>query len=538
MVRARGVWLDRPSWLPAVALSSALALAFLAWDPHVRDLAAQTFRVELFQQRGLLVWNGSWYGGHYLLTYSLLFPPLAAMFGARLVGAAAVVAGAYFFDRLVDERWGEKARAGDALVRDRGGDDARERTPRVRARRRLRTREPARASAEARLGRLFGGAGVGAREPGGRSVPRGYRRGAGARARHVRPIHGLVGVAIASVVPIVALNVAFPDGGREPFSLSSFIAVPLWSAGALYVTRGMREERSFRAVVALYLLACSLIWLFPNPLGGNATRLGALFGGPMLAALALARRPHVPAVALVAVLAGSLYWQMQAAVRDVVDSFGDPATGSSYYQPLKSWFNAHGGRHARIEVPPTLNHWEAAYLAPDFELARGWLRQLDRTRNNVFYEGRLTHTRYRSWLRRNGVQYVALADASPDYSAKAERRIIASHPRYLRLQATLEHWRVYRVMGTKPLLQSRPPARGRLISIGPESFSLRARTSGRFTVRVRSSPFWRLTAGRGCVGREGHWTVVRVDRPGTIKASIRFSLGRALGASTDGGRRC
>jgi hypothetical protein len=537
MVRARGVLLDRPSWLPAVALSSALALAFLAWDPHVRDLAAQTFRVELFQRSGLLVWNGAWYGGHYLLTYSLLFPPLAALFGARLVGAAAVVAGAFFFDRLVHERWGEKARpatlwyatgavtmlASGRLAFALGAALALASLRALQQKRGWAACVAALASALASpvAGAFLAGIVV-----------------ALVLARHVRPVHGLVGVAVASVVPIVALNVAFPDGGREPFSLSSFIAVPLWSAGALYVTRGMREERTFRAVVAMYLLACSLIWLFPNPLGGNVTRLGALFGGPMLAALALARRPHVPAVALVAVLAGSLYWQMQSAVRDVVDSFGDPATGSAYYQPLESWFHAHGGRHARIEVPPTLNHWEAAYLAPEFELARGWLRQLDRTRNNVFYEGRLTHSRYRSWLRRNGVQYVALADASPDYSAKAERRMIASHPRYLRLEATLEHWRVYRVMGTKPLLQSSGGARGSLVSIGPQSFSLRARTSGRFTVRVRSSPFWRLTAGHGCVGREGHWTMVRVDRPGTIQASIRFSLGRALGTSADGGRRC
>jgi hypothetical protein len=93
-------------------------------------------------------------------------------------------------------------------------------------------------------------------------------------------------------------------------------------------------------------------------------------------------------------------------------------------------------------------------------------------------------------------------------------------------------------VGTKPLLESSAGARGRLVSLGPQSFSLRARTKGRFTVRVRSSPFWRLTAGHGCVGREGHWTMVRVDRPGTVQASIRFSLGRAFGSSADGGRRC
>src|SRR5262245_46764022 len=100
----------RPDWLPAVALSSTLALAMLAWNPQVGDLAAQVFRTELFQRGGLAIWNGSWYGGHYTLTYSVLFPPLAALLGPRLVGTVAVVASAYLFDRLVRARWGAQAR--------------------------------------------------------------------------------------------------------------------------------------------------------------------------------------------------------------------------------------------------------------------------------------------------------------------------------------------------------------------------------------------------------------------------------------------
>ena len=77
----------RPDWLPAVALSSALAAAMLAWNPQVGDLAAQVFRTELFQDGGLGIWNGSWYGGHYTLTYSVLFPPLGG--AARPAGGRA-----------------------------------------------------------------------------------------------------------------------------------------------------------------------------------------------------------------------------------------------------------------------------------------------------------------------------------------------------------------------------------------------------------------------------------------------------------------
>src|SRR4051795_1537352 len=100
----------RPDWLSAVALSAALAAAMLAWNPQVGDLAAQVFRTELFERGGLAIWNGSWYGGHYTLTYSFLFPPLASLLGPQAVGALSVISSSYLFDRLVRDRWGEAAR--------------------------------------------------------------------------------------------------------------------------------------------------------------------------------------------------------------------------------------------------------------------------------------------------------------------------------------------------------------------------------------------------------------------------------------------
>src|SRR5919204_1596796 len=106
---AGAVPVARLSWLPAVALSVAFTTVVLLWDPHVRDLAAQTFRTELFEHGGFSIWNGSWYGGHYTLTYSVLLPPAAALIGTRMVGALSVVLSAYLFDRLVRERWGEDA---------------------------------------------------------------------------------------------------------------------------------------------------------------------------------------------------------------------------------------------------------------------------------------------------------------------------------------------------------------------------------------------------------------------------------------------
>jgi hypothetical protein len=281
-----------------------------------------------------------------------------------------------------------------------------------------------------------------------------------------------------------------------------------------------------------------VIWLVPNPLGGNATRLGALFGGPVLLAVLLSRRVRVTTPIVALVLAGSAWWQLQGAVRDVADSVGDPSTRSTYYEPLADWLRANGGERSRIEIPFTFSHWETASLAPEFELARGWLRQLDRARNTLFYEGRLTHDRYRGWLHRNGVRYVAVPDAAPDYSSKAERALIASKPAYLRPRVSLAHWRIYEVPGARSLVESAGRGRARLVAQDSKSFVLAVTRPGRFTVRVRTSPFWTVSAGGACVGQQGSWTQVRADRPGLVRVSIGFSLERARRAAIRQSRRC
>jgi hypothetical protein len=519
------VSIGRFSWLPAVALSIAFTTIVLFWDPHVRDLAAQTFRTELFERGGFPIWNGSWYGGHYTLTYSVLLPPAAALIGARLVGALAVVVSAYLFDRLVRENWGERAHwatlwfgvgAVSLLVSGQlafalgvafG----------LLALRCLQRRRRGQASIAA-LGCALASP-VAAVFLGGVvlavSAAGGLRR------------EGIAVGAIALGV-VLGLNLAFPEGGQFPFVFSSFVGVPLWCAGALLVTRGVTGERQFRAAVYAYLLASTAAWLIPNPLGGNAIRLGALFGGPLLAAILLTRRPRVHPALVALVLLGSLYWQLMAGVRAVVQTDGDRSTTAAYYHPLRSWLRAHEGKVSRIEVPPTANHWEAAYLAPSFGLARGWLRQLDTTRDDVFYDGHLTHRRYRAWLQRNGVRYVALPDAPLDYSARAERALILSQPGYLRFRWASPHWRVYEVRHPGPFVVGDGYSEGRLRSLGTQSFTVRVTRPGRLIVREHFTPFWAIESGPGCVEAAGDWTALRVARPGLVRVGIDFTPGRAL----------
>jgi hypothetical protein len=533
----------RPDWLPAVALSAVLAAAMLAWAPPVGDLAAQVFHAELFQRIGMGIWNGSWYGGHYTLTYSVLFPPLAALLGPRLAGALAVLASSYLFDRLVRERWGEAARwatlwfgAGVVtLLADGQLTFALGVAVGLAALRGLQLRRSKLTLAAA--------AGCALSSP----VAAAFLGGvllAGAAPRTRRADLGAIWAACIALGLVIAANLAFPESGLFPFAFSSYVAIPLWCGGALLVTHGLaREERQLRRVLLAYVLAATVLVLAPNPLGGNAVRLGALFGGPVLAAVVLARRPQLSRFTLAALaltLAGGLYWQLTASVSQIARSVGDPSTDAAYFQPLSAWLRAHGGRDARIEVPPTTNHWEAAYLAPDFELARGWLRQLDTTRDRIFYrdEGRLAGGAYRAWLHDNAIRYVALPDASLDYSSVGERRLILSAPPFLEPRWSDAHWRVYAVRDPAPLVQPLAGGAATVRRIGHDGFVLDVTRPGEFLVRLAFTPYWSIARGQGCLFRKGDWTLARATHPGVFRVTADFSLGRAWNAVTGARKTC
>jgi hypothetical protein len=565
----------RPDWLPAVALSAALAAAMFAWNPQVGDLAAQVFRTELFQRGGLAIWNGSWYGGHYTLTYSVLFPPLAALLGPRLVGTVAVIASSYFFDRLVRDRWGEAARwatlwfaAGVVTLLADGqltfalgvsfGLAALrclqvQRTPLA-----LVASAACALSSPVAAGFLAGVVFVGACDPAIQlqRLSRGWHGVWGGRGRTVarpqRPpiprdrTRGPAAAWVASIALALTLipNLAFPESGEFPFAFSSYMAIPLWCGGALLLTRGLAvEERQLRRVLIAYVLAATVLVLAPNPMGGNAVRLGALFGGPVLAAVMLAHRPRFSRASMLLLslaLAGGLYWQVTASVNQIARSVGDPSTASTYFTPVATWLRGHDGAAARIEVPPTANHWESAYLAPGFELARGWLRQLDTTRDDVFYDGdeALTDRAYRAWLHANAIRYVALPDAPLDYSSIAERRLILSNPAYLEPRWSDAHWRVYEVRDPAPLVQPLGAGAAHIRSVGHSGFALDVARPGEFLVRVAFTPYWSIERGNGCLVRHGEWTLARASHPGIFRVAADFSLGRAWNAVTGAKKTC
>jgi hypothetical protein len=256
----------------------------------------------------------------------------------------------------------------------------------------------------------------------------------------------------------------------------------------------------------------------------------------------LAHRPRLSRAAtmlLAAALAGGLYWQLSASVNQIARSVGDPSTTSTYFAPVATWLRDHDGRAARVEVPPTANHWESAYLAPGFELARGWLRQLDTTRDDVFYgDEPLSDRAYRAWLRDNAIRYVALPDAPLDYSSVAERRLILRDPPYLDQRWSDPHWRVYEVRDPAPLVQPLDRGEARTRWVGHSGFALDVTRPGEFLVRVAFTPYWSIARGSGCLVRHGDWTLARASRAGVFRVAADFSLPRAWNAVTGARKTC
>jgi hypothetical protein len=233
-------------------------------------------------------------------------------------------------------------------------------------------------------------------------------------------------------------------------------------------------------------------------------------------------RRLAPAVAL-GVIAALVAW---GPVRETLAVAGNESTLSSYYAPVERFVRSHASEPIRLEVPLTRSHWEAGLLAPSVSLARGWEKQLDTRFNRPLLDPGLGAAAYATWLREQAVSYVALPDTPLDPSSAQEGRLIRRGLPYLREVFASRHWRIYAVRSPTPLA-SGP---GRLISLGHDSFTLRAFSAGSFLVRVHFTRYWTFVEGAGCVSpAPGGWTSLTLTRPGTITVAARFSLGRALG---------
>jgi hypothetical protein len=505
-------------WLPKLLfrrpwLVTAVFGAVILFAPKVGgDLAAQEYHAWVFSAHGALLWNNYWYGGHTVAGYSLLFPPMAALVGTRTLGSLAAVAGAWAMAELLGGPGAPLARRLGALWFAIGI-----LCPLV-------------------VGQLPFGIGVTLSVAGLLAVRRGHPWLAGLAALAASLTSPLAGaflliVALAwtidigvrraaplatAVVGVVAASL-LGGGGYFPFPRTALLVVLLFSiGGAVLLWRG--GPRSVQCGLLLYGLSAIAIFAVQNPVGGNETRLGALVGGPVVAAvLGYGRRWWILAVVSVPLLC----WQVWPGVTALQRSVGDPSNQASYYTDLESFLDTQDVSRGRVEVPTLREHWEAMYVAESFPLARGWERQIDLRDNAVLYRPDLTANELHSWLLNSGVGLVALPDAPLDYWSMREGALIAAGQPWLTPVWSDAHWRVWRVSDSPGLVTG--PAH--LTALGVSTFNLTAERAGTSLVRVHWSPFWQVTAGSACL-RKGpdNWLTVQTSSPGPVTVSAQWSV--------------
>ncbi|HEX6737000.1 MAG TPA: hypothetical protein VF310_01885 [Vicinamibacteria bacterium] len=529
---------QRIDWWRAAPVLIALLLAavYLVWRPRTVDMAGHVFRAELFGKEGFTIWNGQWYGGHHTPAYSVLSPPLAWLLTPQLALALSSVACAALFEPLARgwfgarrARWGAiwfGVATGALLFTSRlpfalGVAFALAALLALQRRRRLLAFVLAFLSplGSPVAGLFLAMAGVT------------YMLAAGGLDARKKHVDGAA-MALAAFLPPVFLAVAFPEGGWAPFPLSAFLPIPVFCAACLLLLP--RRQRVLRLGVVIYGIGSLIALLFETPMGGNAVRLGALFGGPVLLCAIQGRRPRgggAGRAALALVMAGLFVWQWSAPVRDVAKYLEDPAAKAGYFDPLREYMKTLAPQR-RMEIPFTRSHWEAAEIAPDVPLARGWLRQLDTGHNPIFYRGQLNRFTYASWLAENAVRYVALPSALPDKSSYQERALIERGLPYLQLIWRSDDWRLYEVILPAPFVISEGQANVVLEQLDGDELLLDVKRPGSAIVRVRWTPYW-LAKG-ACVERQGAWTRVIAKHRGFVHMSTRFSAERVLSR----GRRC
>src|SRR5690348_13161888 len=95
----------------STALAASLAALLLWATPPGIDWAAHAYQRTFLLQHGFALWNNFWYAGRYsFVTYSLIYYPLAALLGIRVLALASIATAAFAFSIVVFRQWGPASR--------------------------------------------------------------------------------------------------------------------------------------------------------------------------------------------------------------------------------------------------------------------------------------------------------------------------------------------------------------------------------------------------------------------------------------------
>jgi hypothetical protein len=278
--------------------------------------------------------------------------------------------------------------------------------------------------------------------------------------------------------------------------------------------------RTLAWAAATYSAAAAAVFLVANPLGGNISRFGQFFAGPLLACALSGRRRVIVLLLAIPLVA----WQWVPAIDAIATGRGEPSTESSYYEDVITFLTAPARLSGRVEIPTTYLQWESVYAALSVPLARGGERQLDIGLNPMFYDDAgFDATDYEAWLSDNAVEYIALPDTRLDDSSLTEGALLLGGLPYLTPVYRDPHWSVWRFDGFTGLVTG--PAR--LLDLGTDHVTIEVDQPGDVTLRVRYSSHWDID-GNGCIQSDNGWTHLINLEPGVVH------LTQSLGSS----RKC
>ena len=404
-----------------------MAVALAGWTfcflGHWRgtDWAAQVYRVSQASHWGFATWDPGWYGGTYPLNYSLVYPFAAGHLGLWFVAAVSVAGSAYCFDRLVGREFGRRPAGSWYFAAATIVEVAIGQLPTLAAEalalgsvlclatyRRMSGRP---ASERALAGGLVLGVVAALTSP----VVGAFLAmvllawgvaDIGREARRTVAMELLAGVLVFAST--AALPLLFPGPGYFPFGLADLLVV--LAICALLASPPLRATRPVRAAAVLYGAVSIALFLTPTQMGDNDARLAAYIGVPLVlcylprflkemwarsaqsggptAGFEPRLRTALGAFVSAAMALFLVIWHWSPIVEAFDGSANGPSSTAAYYKSLVGELDLlTRGQPVRVEIPPTVHHWESAYVAPAFPLARGWERQLDVAYNPLFYAG-------------------------------------------------------------------------------------------------------------------------------------------------------
>jgi hypothetical protein len=519
----------RQPWAREAALSAAAAAfvaALLAWlGPPGTDFAAHAYQRTLFLQHGFTLWNNYWYAGRYsFITYSLLYYPLAALFGIRLLAVATIALAALAFAVVLWREWGPTTRwssrtfavvwAGIVLS----------------------------AAFPFALGAAFALLTIWALQSGAR-----WRAAAvAALTLAASPLAFLflvivlAGVAIArrdslrrNRVTVVAIVLAgafevvlwriFPGGGVFPYSGAEFAAGLAFCVGCLVLTWRVERARVLRFVFAVYLLAIVGTFVVPSAIGENVARLR--YAAIPLVVLVFSLRRWRPLALSIAGVLVVVVWNVTPLAWSYVHGQSDATKQATAWSGAIAFLHENLDQSYRVEAVDTATHWAEVYLAEaGIPLARGWYRQDDFPQNEVLYDKPGARV-YLRWLHGLGVEYVVLPRAVPDYSSRAEAKLVRNGRAGLHLVFASKYVTIYRVPNARPMITG--PGRPKLTALTESGIDAVLPRSGTYRVAVRWSPYWHASLGCLARGTDGMLRLT-TRKPHFVRLTFGVSAVRAL----------